>query len=183
MPRAPNTAAPLISSKSARKLIGLLYVAGAVVIADQLADLAASILAKNPTPALASWRFGVFGLLISRSSVFLIADVMLFTSAILLGHRKMIRSLGALHFLAALLLLAGFLEFALDWAEVRLQVPQAGVRSFQYSTFRAGLLALLVVGISVWAGIVAFRATRVHGKQHRGRSPLLTGTRREGAGE
>jgi hypothetical protein len=160
-------------------LLGLLYLAAAVVIADQLADLAASVLAKNPTPAIASWRFGVFGLLISRSSVFLIADVMLFTATILLGHRKALRSLGALHFLAALLLLAGLVGFGLDWAEVRLQVPQAGVRSFEYSSLRAGLLALLLVGISVWAGIVAFKATRAHGKQHRARSPLLTSSQRE----
>ena len=179
MPRAPYTAAPWLSSKAVRRLLGLLYLAAAVVIADQLADLAASVLAKNPTPAIASWRFGVFGLLISRSSVFLIADVMLFTATILLGHRKALRSLGALHFLAALLLLAGLVGFGLDWAEVRLQVPQAGVRSFEYSSLRAGLLALLVVGVSVWAGIVAFKATRVHGKQHRARSPLLTSSQRE----
>src|SRR6185369_4954316 len=153
-----------------------LYLAGAIVIADQLADLTASILAKNPTPALASWRFGVFGLLISRSSVFLIADVMLFAAAIWLGHRRVIRSLGALHFLTALLLLAGLVGFSLDWAEVQRQVPEAGVRSFRYSTFRASLLALLLAGISVWAGVVAFKATRVRDKQHRTKAPLLTGT-------
>ncbi len=175
MPRAPYTAAPSTGNTALRKLLGLLYLTGGVVIADQLADLAATILARNPTPALASWRFGTFGLLISRSSVFLIADVMLFTAAIRLGHRKVIRGLGVLHVLVALLVVALLAGFGLDWAEVRRQVPQAGVRSFEYSSLRAGLLALLVVGVSLWAGLVAFKATRVHGK-HRKAAPLLTGT-------
>ena len=181
MPRVPYTAAPWLGNHAVRRLLGLLYLAGAIVIADQLADLVASIMAKNPTPALASWRFGVFGLLISRSSVFLIADVMLFAAAIWLGHRRVIRGLGALHFLAALLLLAGLLGFSLDWTEVRRQVPEAGVRSFQYSTVRASVLARFVAGISVWAGVVAFKATRVHDKPHRTKAPLLTGTSRDEA--
>ena len=182
VPRPPYTAAPTTVSHASRRLLGLLYLAGVLVIVDQLADLAASILAKNPTPALASWRFGLFGLLISRSSVFLIADVMLFIAAIRLGHRKVIRSLGALHFLAAVLLIAGLIGFALDWAELRLQVPEAGVRSFQYSTLRAAVLAFLLTGICVWTGFVAFRATRSHDKQ-RVASPLLTGTHRDEATE
>jgi len=162
-----------------RKLLGLMYVAGALVIADQLADLVASLLAKGPTPTLASWRFGAFGLLISRASVFLIADVMFFTPAVLLGHRRVIRSLGAMHFLVAALLLVGLVEFALDWAEVRFQVPESGVRDFQYSTLRAAALALLAAAILVWTGIVAFRATRSHARHKHADSPLLAGIHRD----
>jgi hypothetical protein len=180
VPRAPYTAGQLISSGPVRKLLALRYLAGALVIADQLADLVASLLAKGPSPTLASWRFGTFGLLISRSSVFLIADVMFFTAAIVLGHRRVIRVLGAIHLLGAVLLLAGLVEFGLDWAEVRFQVPEAGLRNFQYSTLRAAALGLVAAAISLWTGIVALTATRLHGRHKQGdATPLLAKIRRD----
>ena len=180
MRRAPYTTDQLIKSAPVRKLLPLLYLAGALVIADQLADLVASLLAKGPTPTLAGWRFGAFGLLISRSSVFLIADVMFFTAAILLAHRKVIRALGAIHLLVAVLLLAGLVEFGLDWAEVRFQVPESGRSNFQYSSLRAAALALLMAAISVWTGIAALKATRTLGRRKHGdASPLLTQVRRD----
>jgi hypothetical protein len=127
----------VISSHAVRRLLGLLYLAGILVLADQAADLAATVLAKPLAPSQASWRFGVFGLLMTRASVFLIADVMLFIAAVALGHRKVLRALGALHALVALALLAGLLLFSLDWLQIRRDVSQAGARTFDLAALRA----------------------------------------------
>lgn len=171
----------MITSHAVRKLLGLLYLAGLLVLADQAADLAATLLAKPWLPSQASWRFGAFGLLITRASVFLIADVMLFAAAIWLGHRKVLRSLGVLHLLIALLLTVGLGSFVLDWLQVRGQLPDTGSSSFDLAGFRAAAMAALVIVLTSWGGVTTLRATRARKPSQREgeASPLLTAIRRD----
>lgn len=145
--------------------MGLLYLAGALLLVDQLADLTATLLANSPSPGTASWRFGAFGLLTSRVSVFLLADVMLFAAAIGLDHRKTLRALGIVHLFLVPVLLGGLAVFGLDWVQVRGRVAPGGSNRFDLAGLRAAGLALLASVLAWRGGLTAFRAGRPH---HRG---------------
>jgi hypothetical protein len=155
--------------------LGLLYLAAALLLADQVADLAATVLAKPLSVSLATWRFGVFGLLMTRVSVFLIADVVLFAAALGLAHRGVLRSLGVIHVLLAVLLLAGLGIFALDWLQVRKDVPAEAARSVNLAGARAVGMGLLACLLAVWGGVATLRATRQgrSGRRDVSTAPLL----------
>lgn len=169
------------NSPAVRKLFGLLYLAGVLMLTDQVADLAATLLASSPTPGAESWRFGAFGLLTSRVSVFLIADVMLFAAAIGLEHRRVLRVLGVVHLLLTPVLLAGLALFALDWLQLRGRVTGAGSRPVDFAAVRAAALAGLAGALALWVGMAAFRAGKTHHRpRHDGEpAPLLTDLRRD----
>ena len=160
----------------------LLYLAGLLLLADQAADLTATLLANSPAPGAATWRFGAFGLLASRVSVLLLADLMLFLAAVGLEHRKVLKLLGALHLLLVPLLAAGVVLFVLDWLQVRTRVSEAGPGRFDFAGIRAVMLGLLAGVLSAWAGWMALRAGRIH-SHHAEPAPLLTGTRPRGKGK
>lgn len=175
----------MIASPAVRNLLALLYLTGLLVFADQAADLIATLVANQPTPGVANWRFGAFGLLVSRSSVLLVADVMLFTAAIGLGHRGTLRVLGGVHLIASALLLAGLGVFALDWLQVRRQVRPETLRAYDLAALRAGAIALLALITLGWAAIASLRATRTKrgkGGRREESAPLLTGAIRPDEG-
>lgn len=156
--------------------MALLYLAGTLLLLDQLADLAATLLANSPSPGAANWRFGAFGLVTSRLSVLLIADVMLFAAAIGLDHRKVLRLLGVFHLLLVPVLLGALAIFGLDWLQVRGRVPAGGRIRFHLAGLRAAMLALLATLLAGWGGLTAFRAGR-HSRtsRHEGElSPLIS---------
>lgn len=165
----------MAAGHTTRRLLGLLYLAAAFVLAEQVADLAATLLAKPWATSQATWRFGAFGLLMTRVSVFLIADVILFAAALGLAHRRVLRALGVIHLLLALLLLAGLGLFTLDWLQVRTQMPAQGSQSLDLAGARAAGMAALACALCGWAGLATLRATRL-GKSRRDGSaaPLLT---------
>lgn len=147
---------------------------------DQLADLTATLLANVPEPGAANWRFGAFGLVLSRVSVFLLADVMLFGAAIGLQHKKSLRVLGILHLFLAPILLAGLGLFVLDWLQVRRVMMDRGASSFDLAGLRAATLALLAALLAARGGLAAYRAGRTHhkGGHHEAEAPpVLTGSR------
>ena len=166
------------SSPGLHTLLALLYLAGSVVLADQAADLTATLLANNATPSIANWRFGAFGLLVSRTSVLVVADVMLFAAAIGLGHRRVLRVLGALHLAIAVLLLGGLVLFTLDWLQVRSRVRAEAMGSFDLAALRAAVIVVLALGAAGWAGLTSLRATersRSRSSRREDAAPLLTG--------
>ena len=155
----------------------MLYLAGALLLVDQLADLTATLLANPPAPGAASWRFGAFGLLTSRVSVFLLADVMILAAAVGLEHRRVLRILGVIHLLLVPVLLGGLLLFGLDWLQVRGRAANRGSSRFDLAGIRAAMLALLAAILAGSGGLTALRAGRSHqGGKHEGAGPpLLTG--------
>ncbi|HEV8151268.1 MAG TPA: hypothetical protein VGP61_13900 [Gemmatimonadales bacterium] len=172
----------MITRPSVRRLLLLLYLAGALLLADQVADLAASLLANPPAPGQPAWRFGAFGLLMSRASMLLVADVLLFVPAVALEQRRVLRALGVIHLGLALGLLAGLSLFALDWLQIRKSVRETATRPFDGAALRAGVVAALVLGLSAWTGITVLRVTRGRGRGSRraaGSSVLITPQPRE----
>jgi hypothetical protein len=143
-----------------RRLLALLYLAGLVILADQIAELAATVLLQPATTGAASWRFAVFGIATSRATVFLIADVLLFAAAAGLEHRGILRLLGVGHLVLAAALGVGLGLFGLDALEVQRVVRPAGRNAFLAASTRAAAVALSGMILLFWAGVVALRISR-----------------------
>jgi hypothetical protein len=158
-----------------RKLVGLLYVAGAFLVADQVADLIATIATAPVQLSSAQWRFGVFGLLVTRGSVFLVAEVMLWTAAVVLDHRNVIRSLAVLNLLLAAALAAGLGLFGLDALELRRQVKAGSGPRYDAAAARAILITLCGVVLLAWSGFAGWAATAGRGGRRETAASLLEG--------
>lgn len=158
---------------STRRLIPLLYLAGGLLLADQAADLIGTMLAQPVMPGSPEWRFGAAGLLVTRASVVLVGDVLLFTAAVLMEHRRVVRLLGVIHLLLAALLLASLIVFVLDAVQVRRLVREGGQGAFDLAAVRAGILILAGAALLGWAGLVTWRMTRSGSR--RGAGPIMVG--------
>lgn len=156
---------------SNRTLLILLGAAGALIVLDQGADLLATLMSQRMEPGAAAWRFGVFGLIVSRTSALVAGDVMLLASLWLLGSRVGLRIAGVMHLLVAAALVAGTGSFALDVLQLRKSIPPAASRQFTLSVLRAGALALGGVVVLGWAGVASIRAAR--GRKSRPRDGTL----------
>ncbi len=156
-----------------RRFLSLLYLAGLFIMADQVIDVIATLLANPVRPDAVAWRFGVFGLLATRATTLLVADVMVFAAALGLGHSMMLRILGALHLLLAAAVAAALVVFALDTVQIRRLVIDRAARGFDSAAVRAALAAVLGIVILGWAGIAALRAGRTSSGKHRRPVALL----------
>jgi hypothetical protein len=167
------------TSHSVRRLLALLYLAGAILIVDQVADLIGSFLAQPVALGSAAWRFGAFGLISSRSSVFFVADAMIFAAALGLEHRRVLRALGFLHVLLAIAVAAGLAVFGLDALEVRRGLRESASGLYNSAAVRVGAVALLGGILMAWAGVVAITTTR-SGARRGAREGLVVGPRGPG---
>lgn len=143
-----------------QRLLRLLYLAGLYIIADQAVDVAATLLAHPVSPGAVVWRFGVFGLVATRATTLLVADVMLFAAAIGLEHRRVLRVLGALHLVLAVAVAAALAVFGLDTIQIRGLVGSGAERRFDSAAVRAAVAAALGIVVLGWAGIASLRAGR-----------------------
>jgi len=133
----------------ARRAVGLLYIAAAVITLVELAEVA--VLSYPPHTAVASWRYGLLGVLISKTANFVLADALILAAALLLEHRRILRAVGAFHLLAALGLIGLGVMYALDALVLRRAVRPQFQRGFDLNSLRTvavcllGSLACLVV--------------------------------------
>ena len=170
------------ASRPSRRLLAVLFAAGLILLLDQSADLIATVLSRPADFSAPNWRFGLFGLVASRTSALLVGDVMLFAAATLLGWRNLLRALGALHLVLAAATLAGLVLFILDTVQVRGAVPAPSTRAFSAAVFRAGAVALAGAITLAWAGIAAWRTGQPpSGGGRRGSESLLVADSNKGS--
>ena len=155
-------------SGSSGRLLALLYLAGAIILADQIADVTATVLLQSITTGTANWRVAVFGMAASRASALMIADVLIFSAAVGLDHRRMVRFLSVVHGVLVVALLAALGTFLLDAVEVQRQVRPGGKHAFLAATGRAAAVALFGILLAGWAAVAGWRLSRVH--EHKSRS-------------
>lgn len=150
----------MAGSPIARRLLPLLYLAGGLILADQAADLLATVLSQPVRPGAAEWRFAVVGLLVTRTSVLLLGDLFLLGAAIGLEHRRVIRVLGILHLAAAAILGLSLGLFLLDAVQIKSTVPRDASGDLLLAATRAGALLLLGTVFLAWAGLRMVRGSR-----------------------
>jgi len=143
-----------------RRLLALLYLAGALIAVDQIADLAATLLANPVTLDSPQWRFGAFGLAATRGRVLLVADILLFAAALGLDQTRVVRVLGVVNLLAAVGVVAALGLFTLDAVQFSQSIKAEAARRYAAAAVRAGSIAVLGTVLLVWSGIVALRIGR-----------------------
>ena len=161
------------------RLLGLLYLVGGLILADQIADVAATVLLQPGTTGTANWRVAVYGLAASRASILLLADVLLFVAAVGLGHRVVLRVLALLHGVLVLALAGGLLLFGLDVLEVQRLVREDGKSAFIAATGRAVVVSLVGLVLLAWTGVVAWRESRAHSRRGRSDAEFLVTQRHQ----
>jgi hypothetical protein len=156
-----------------RKLLALLYLAGALIAIDQIADLIATLLANPVSLGSVQWRFGTFGLAATRGSVLLVAEVMLFAAALGLEHARAVRFLGVLNLVLAAGVAAWLGLFALDTLQLRGMVAPGARGRYVVPAVRAGGIAALLVLLLGWSGIAALRMPRHSKRQGKAHGAIL----------
>jgi len=172
-PRGPET------------VVTLLYPAAILVATDQIAGVAASLMAMGAPPGSLPWRLVGFGQLAGRSSGLIVADVLLFLGALLLVQRPALRALGSLNLLLAAGLLAGLAIFLRDAALFKDPANARNSGAVTFSVVRATFSTVLAVGLMVWAGVTSLRKWGAGtSKEERDPAPLVVGRPAQpGAGE
>ena len=140
------------SPRPARRLLAVLFAAGLLILLDQSADLIAILLSRTADMAAPNWRFGLFGLVINRTSALLVGDVMLLASATALAL------------------------FGLDAIQVRGAVPAHSMGTFTAAALRTGVVALAGAITLAWAGVAAWRTAGIRPRGGRQASPPLVVT-------
>src|ERR1041384_661921 len=160
-PSATRSFRVTLSDPHRRKLLALLYLAGFLIAVDQLADVLVTVLSTPVAFDSVQWRFGVFGLLATRTSVLLMAEVMVFAAAVGLDHRNLLAGLGVLNLVLAVCVLAGLVLFALDALQLRSMVRAGSALRYDSATLRAAGVALFAGILLAWSGIASLAAAGV----------------------
>jgi hypothetical protein len=167
------------AARSHRAILAVLFGAGLLILLDQGADLLATLLVRPVELGSASWRFGVFGLLASRVSALIVADVMLFVAAVALGWRGVLRWLGVIHLGLSAVFAGGLVLFFLDALQVRGTMPAQSAAAISGAAARAGIVALATCVALAWAGIAARRGGG-NRTGRRERAPLVVSETKDG---
>ncbi|HET7603916.1 MAG TPA: hypothetical protein VFK36_12910 [Gemmatimonadales bacterium] len=106
------------------------------------------------------WRFGVIGSFQQLSTTFVVGVGVIMLAAYLLGHRMVVRSAAVTALVVVVLFILAAAGFALDYVQLRRMVRPELVHTFDMTSMRAGVTALLsVIALAVlgYTGILVSR--------------------------
>lgn len=147
-----------------RDLAWPLYVAGFLMLALPLGDLASNV--WPPRMGQVEWRFGTLGLMAGFLLTPVLGVFMIAASAALLEHRVVQRVLAILNITAAVLMIGLTVIFALDWLQFRATIPPEGQGTMDLGSAKALAKDAVVALVLLWLGIVGWRISRRHGPAH-----------------
>lgn len=156
-----------------RILATALLLMAVVILLDQATILLTSVYPANT--GTVSWRFGVVGLTIGRVTPVLFGDALILAAALLAGWVGLLRALGVLHILAAVVLLGGVGFFALDAVEIRAQMALAQRTGLALGAARTILVGAVAGLLCLWLG-VRLLLVRPDGERSRGSGMLVVGS-------
>lgn len=155
------------------------YLVASLLALFPLVDTALSILPLRVGEV--SWRFGATGLVSRALMTPLLGVLLAFAVALLLEHRRVLRTISVLMGVAAAALVGAFLLFVLDFLQMRGQVnPQARV-AFDVASLVAlgkyalGLIVALAFAVAGWKASRRGRAAARRGHTAPLRSALVGG--------
>jgi len=166
-------------SSATRPFLGLLYLAGAVLVIDQSLILASSIMPFSP--GAAQWRFGAVGLAAGRITPLLVADTAIILAAVWLGHRAMLRAWAILHLALVVVVILGLGSFVLDTIQVRQQLVPEAHRGMLLGASRVGLMLVAMIVWGMWTGWRLLHLLKATRPSAQGKRPLIVGQREPGA--
>ncbi len=161
------------SADVASFLAGPAYLIGLLFVFTPLVDSVAQV--WPPMLGSAGWRYGLVGIGANFLISVLFGMLLLAVVAGTKGHRGVLRALGVLDLVVALLCVAATISFALDALQMRPTIPSGNVpalRAFDIGAVKAGLKYLVSALVLLWMTWVTWRAARaIH--HDRGEVPKL----------
>ncbi len=146
--------------------------AAVAILADQISELAIGLYPYKFGEV--GWRFGAFGLAVSKTTWIVFGDALLALAAVGLGSRLGLRIWAVAHLVAAVVMGLALTAFGLDLLQLRPTIRPEVTQAFLLAGIRAALVTGVVVAVWLWAGLVGLRSTRTSGSK-RPQSPLLVG--------
>jgi hypothetical protein len=158
--------------KRSRLLIAMGYGLAALLLVLPVLEPLVTLL--PPQPGQVRWRLQAFGALSQSLVLPLLGIGVGATTAVLLGHRRVLRVLGASAVLAGCALAVATVLFALDLVQYRASIEPALHRYYQvaginyFTAFVLGSAFLVAFGIVAWRAAAASRR-----KSRRSRKTLV----------
>lgn len=109
---------------------------------------------------VSTWRFGAIGVSSNAFAKPLTLLVLMFAVAAVFADRKVMRTLGAIAGLAAVVFLAMLVDFSLGALQIRDRVPAAETTKFLIAT---GVAALKMVTLGAASGLLSYSAFKAAG--------------------
>ncbi len=157
-----------------RTLLGALYPLIAVLIVNQLFDLAISI-----TPmdfGAMTWKYGAAGFLIGSMPMVALGTMLALALNALLDHKLSARFLGLWAIVFAVIIGLAVLSFGLDALQVRRLVREDQKPGFDDATFKSIVIAALFVPAMLWTGWAALKFSKgALAKRDDGGPPIMVG--------
>lgn len=137
-----------------------LYALGCLFVVIPPLDILISVVGGTPNTALARWRFGAVGLASTQLPLVLLGAILLVTAAYLKGHRWVSRSIGVFCGIGAVVMLVAAVLVALDGLEVRRNIVEQFVRSFDITLAKTVIALILSSLTSALLSVASFRLIR-----------------------
>lgn len=157
-----------------RVLLGALYPLIAVLVVNQLVDLAISI-----TPmdfGAMTWKYGAAGFLIGSMPMVALGTMLALALNALLDHKLSARLLGIWAIVFAIVIGLAVLSFGLDALQVRRLVREDQKPAFDDASFKSIAIAALFVPAMLWTGWSALKFSKgALQKREEGGPPIVVG--------
>jgi len=162
-----------------RPLTGAAYFISILLILFVYLDFALNIWPLNAGEA--RWRFGSVGVFSSYTGWLLLGHLLLLWFATSAGNRGLLKIVGILCLLEAIVLLLATLAFPLDVLQLKRDVPPADLWTFEAAAARTIFKNLLSVLAFLWMAVGGLRAAKPEAGSRSRRtepSPLIVGSDR-----
>lgn len=143
-------------SSRGRTVVGVLIPVALLLIASPGADLLAALTPMRPGEV--SWRFGAYGLITNSLVTPILGLAIIMIVSEHQGWSRSVAVIAAVCAALALILIAGFALFVLDYIQLRQAVGQAARGPYDSAAFKAMVIAALEAGVLLSMAVAGFRA-------------------------
>ena len=162
------------SEAEVRRLAPVAYLLALYLVITPLLDALTRVLPVRPSDV--GWRFGAMGLVFNTLVTPLLGLFLGMLAAVVLGHRRMLRWLSTVSYMATVTLALGLVLFMLDYVQARAGVVaerQSGVDIVSWKAVFLGALGMIVAGSLGRAG---WNASRTVAKDRKTDTIMVVGT-------
>jgi hypothetical protein len=159
--------------EKSRPLIASGYFIAAFVIVTASSDLLMRLLPLRAGET--SWRMGAVGLASGTAPTLLTGLFIAVVTALVLGHRWVMRSFAVASVVAAVAILVVVPFFALDILEMRALVRPEGKTAYDMTVVRAVLALVFTAAALVWMGVAGWKSTAARHRERKGGEAAGTG--------
>lgn len=150
-----------------RVLLGTGYGIALLLVFLPLLEPVVTLLPLQPTQV--AWRLQAFGVFSQALLLPLAGGAVGVGTAVLLGHRRVIRALAVVSFVAAATLAGAAILFGLDLLQYRGAVGPGLVKHYQVAGGIYLLAFLLAASFLAWVGLASWRVARIPRRRRRSR--------------